>query len=104
ISMGVFQNLKLSMPFSLSAIAKNDLRFLPSTLAARIYLLLNFMAPELKTALMPNLSRRNGLDAGSRIKRHSSGVCRGVSIGFSNRLYTPLMDFFSTFLLCNNSL
>ena len=56
--IGLSQNLKLSIPLLLSATAKNDFLSAPSTLGTKINLLLNFIAPELNTALIPKRSIR----------------------------------------------
>ena len=53
---GYFRNRKLSMPLGLSAMAKNDLRSLPSTRTASTYLPSWNMAPALNVPLMPKRS------------------------------------------------
>src|SRR6185437_1025915 len=83
--IGYSQNLKLSMPLALSATAKKDFLSAPSTLGTNTYLLLNFMAPELKTAFMPNLSKKKGFVFSLKSKRQVRGVCAAVRTGFSKR-------------------
>ena len=63
---GRSQNRKLSTPFGLSAMAKNDLRSNPSTRTISRYLPFHLMAPEFIQAFTPMRSRQYGLVSGFR--------------------------------------
>ena len=73
-STGRSQNRKLSTPFGLSAMAKKDFRSQPSTRTINRYLPFHLIAPEFIQAFTPIRSRQNGLVAGFRSYRHSSGI------------------------------
>src|ERR1700676_4327801 len=94
---GLFQNLKWSMPLSLSAIAKKDFLSTPSTRAISKYLFFYLIAAGFNTALIPIRSGRRGCVFSFKSYRQFSGICPDVKTGNLYRLKAPPL-FDPTFL------